>query len=96
MPKCVNLGSEAAGAWASWAAPGQPRGTAAEHATSAAPRQSHSVAPFIFQVESFVHLSIHSFNKHLRFQYVSGIILGAGEGTYVARGIKPLGLWNQD
>lgn len=36
MPKCVSPGSEAAGAWASWVAPGQPRGTAAKHATCAA------------------------------------------------------------
>lgn len=94
MPKCVSPSSEAAGAWASWAAPGQPRGTAAEHAPSAAPPQSPSVAPFFFQVESFVHLSIRSFSKRLSFQYGSSIILGAQERTYRSKGVKSLGFWN--
>ena len=31
LAKVCQPSSEAAGAWASWAAPGQPRGTAAEH-----------------------------------------------------------------
>ena len=32
LAKVCQPSSEAAGAWASWAAPGQPWGTAAEHA----------------------------------------------------------------
>lgn len=40
---------------------GPATGTAAEHATSAAPPQSHSGSAVFFQGESFVHLSIHSF-----------------------------------
>lgn len=85
----------AAGAWASWTAPGQPP---AQLLSTLLLRRllSHSGSPFFFQVESFVHLSICSFNKHLGFQYVSGIILGARERIYRERGIKSLGLWNQN
>lgn len=91
MPKCVSPGSEAAGAWASWAALGQPRGPAAKYSSSAAPTQSHSGSPFFIQVESFIHLSIPSFIKHLSFQYIPGIISGAEERAYRARGVKSLG-----
>lgn len=85
----------AAGAWASWAAPGQPP---AQLLSMLLLRRllSYSGSPFFFQVESFVHLCTRSFNKHLGFQYVSGIILGAGERIYRENGIKSLGLWNQN
>lgn len=93
MPKCVSPGSEAAGARASWVALGQPRGTAAEHATSAAPPQSHSISLLLPGGVVFIICPlIRCTSISVCVRYYArrwGELFGP-------RGLKSLGLWNQD
>lgn len=73
------------GGWglASWAALGQ-RGAQLLSTPLCCPPQSLAVAPFFFQVESFIHCFLQSFSKQARgfFYHAFSVIQGAWKQNY--------------